>query len=126
MWEPRYRISLGFETGFIRIYQWESPKTKLEKISLYTIPFNSVISMQLYKSWYSSLAFGSSLLLNQVTGKTESEMASQFTVVNIYAETGIKLKMGAHWTFVPAMTYIFISKTEDRSFLFQTKFGYTF
>lgn len=126
MWEPRYRISLGFESGLIRMYQWENPNTKNETISLYTVPFNSVISMKIYKSWYINLAFGSSLLLNSVKTKNETETATQFTVVNIYAETGYILPLSKKFSLVPAITYVFISKTEDRSLMIQTKIGYTF
>lgn len=126
MWEPRYRISLGFESGLIRMYQWENTNTKDETISLYAVPLNSVISMKLYKQWYMNLAFGTALLLNNIKTKNETETATQFTVVNVYAESGYILPLSKKFSLVPALTYIFISKTEDRSLMIQTKIGYTF
>lgn len=126
MWEPRYRLSLGFESGLIRMYQWENPNTKDETISLYAVPLNSVVSMKVYKQWYVNLAFGTALLLNRVNTKNEIETATQFTVVNIYAESGFIFPLSKKFTLVPALTYVFISKTEDRSLMIQTKIGYTF
>ena len=126
MWEPKYRLSLGFETGLIRMYQWQNPILRQERISLYVIPLNSVFCMQLSKIWYVNLALGTSILLNQIATKNDVNTAIQFAIVNIYAETGLKLRLSKKFMIIPSLTYVFISKTEDRSLLLQTKIGYTF
>ena len=119
-------VSTGALGGIRAAYQWQNPILRQERISLYVIPLNSVFCMQLSKIWYVNLALGTSILLNQIATKNDVNTAIQFAIVNIYAETGLKLRLSKKFMIIPSLTYVFISKTEDRSLLLQTKIGYTF
>ena len=69
MWEPEHFLSLGFETGYNRLYSIkESPNANSQiKINNAAIPIQLVVSMKFLKDFYGSFTMGQSILLNNVS-----------------------------------------------------------
>jgi hypothetical protein len=69
MWEPEHFLSLGFETGYNRLYSIKENPTANSQIKIYNaaIPIQLVISMKFLKDFYGSFTMGQSILLNKVS-----------------------------------------------------------
>lgn len=69
MWEPEYFLSLGFETGYNRLYSMsgDSPQTGHVSIVNVAIPIQFVVSMKFGKHYYANFNVGQGFLLNNVS-----------------------------------------------------------
>ena len=66
MWEPEFRVSLGVETGYYRLYTANGTgQGKLHIVNSAT-PVHFVAAMNLWKSYYFDLTIGPSFLSNKV------------------------------------------------------------
>jgi hypothetical protein len=74
MWEPEHLLSLGFETGYNRLYSIkQNPSDTSEvKITNASVPIQLVISMKFLKEYYANFTMGQSVLLNHVTASNNS------------------------------------------------------
>ena len=68
MWEPRHSfVSLGFETGYYRLYSVNAPPPINAKIVNSSIPIQFVVSMKFSPKVYANWSMGQSLQYNKVT-----------------------------------------------------------
>jgi hypothetical protein len=67
MWEPEHLLSLGIETGYYRLYSFNTPDPKAVHISNTAIPLQVVVSMKFLKSLYVSFSMGQSILINKAS-----------------------------------------------------------
>ncbi len=125
MWEPEHRLSIGVETGYIRMYQWQYPFRKNEYLALFQIPLNTCFSMRLHKGLFASFSFGSSILHSYLNRNGNEVSTFQLTLANINLGLGYKVKMGHRWSFVVETNYLYLSKANDMSMLFLTRLGYS-
>ncbi|MGZ3852891.1 MAG: hypothetical protein ACXVBX_08875 [Flavisolibacter sp.] len=66
MWEPEYRVSLGVETGYYRLYTATGTGQAKVHIVNSATPVHFVAAMNLLKSYYFDLSIGPSFLSNKV------------------------------------------------------------
>jgi hypothetical protein len=67
MWEPRGSfVSLGFETGYYRIYSVTSTQPVNAKVTNSEVPLQFVVSMKFSKQFYANWSMGQSLQYNIV------------------------------------------------------------
>src|SRR5580765_7372348 len=69
MWEPPFALSLGIETGYIRLYSVNYTEPAVAKVTNSLIPFQLVVSMKVLKSYYANFAMGQSVLLNKASAE---------------------------------------------------------
>ena len=94
MWEPEHRLSLGIESGYNRLYTIQTNLTanniKIRIVSA-AIPIHIVVSMKVYKSFYTSFTMGQSLLLNDIyISDTPKVHSSKFSLGDYSAAIGYK------------------------------------
>ncbi|WP_118951579.1 hypothetical protein [Taibaiella helva] len=70
MWNSRYLVSLGIETGYNKFYRVNGYENDAIRASLAAIPLHLVIGMRITKSVYTHFSFGPSLLLNAASSET--------------------------------------------------------
>jgi hypothetical protein len=72
MWEPEHsKLSLGFETGYYRLYTVNSSQPKAH-VSNSAIPLMFVVSMKFNKNFYASWSMGQSILPSKVSNTDSS------------------------------------------------------
>jgi len=64
MWNSRYLVSLGIETGYNKFYRVDGFDDDALRASLAAIPLHLVLGMRVTKAFYANFSFGPSLLLN--------------------------------------------------------------
>lgn len=64
MWNSRYLVSLGIETGYNKFYRVDGFENDAVRATLAAIPVHLVIGMRVTKAFYTHFSFGPSLLLN--------------------------------------------------------------
>jgi hypothetical protein len=68
MWEPRNSfLSLGFETGYYRLYSVDLPQPVNAKVVNAAVPLQFVVSMKFSKKVYADWSMGQSIQYNNVT-----------------------------------------------------------
>ena len=68
MWEPKGSfISLGFETGYYRLYSTDLPQPVNAKVVNTSIPLQFVVSMKFSPKIYADWSMGQSIQYNKVT-----------------------------------------------------------
>jgi len=72
MWEPQHSfLSLGFETGYYRLYTVNSSKPRAD-ISNSSVPLQFVVSMKFSKKLYANWSMGQSITFNNVSNTDSS------------------------------------------------------
>ena len=70
MWEPKYNLSLGIESGYNRLYSVDadlpSPHGSVHIVNV-AIPIRIVVTMKFFQNFYASFNMGQSILLNKVS-----------------------------------------------------------
>jgi hypothetical protein len=69
MWEPPFALSLGIETGYLRLYSVNYSQPINAHVTNSLIPFQVVVSMKLLKYYYANFAMGQSVLLNRANAE---------------------------------------------------------
>jgi hypothetical protein len=84
MWEPEYRLSLGLETGFYRIYKVDSTLsseyTMMSRMNV--VPLFLVLRMKIVDNFYLSVAPGLALQYSKITGIGDDVTSSQISASN--------------------------------------------
>ncbi len=69
MWEPKYNLSLGIESGYNRLYSVDAdlpaPQGNVHIVNV-AIPIRIVVCMKFIQNFYASFNMGQSVLLNKV------------------------------------------------------------
>jgi hypothetical protein len=67
MWEPQHsNLSLGFQTGYYRLYSVSTTQPVEAQITNSTVPIMFVVAMKLPKGFYGQWAMGQSVTYNKV------------------------------------------------------------
>jgi hypothetical protein len=92
MWEPQHSfLSLGFETGYYRLYTVNSTEPKAH-VSNSAIPLQFVVSMKFSKNFYADWAMGQSILPSKVsnTDSTYNFSSSTWSLSDFSATIGYR------------------------------------
>jgi len=113
MWDSRYAVALGVETGYNKYYRAEDNNTENIKATLAAIPFHLVIGMRLPKGFYTNFSFGPSMLLNtaEAGGNRVNNRILSFADGSLSA--GYKRKLNKKFTFGAELKFNFSTKAED-------------
>jgi hypothetical protein len=98
MWEPEHSfLSLGFETGYYRIYTVNSTVTSgntstSAHVSNSSVPLQFVVSMKFSKKFYADWAMGQSVTFNEVTaqGIYTNHNATTWSLADFSATVGYR------------------------------------
>jgi hypothetical protein len=78
MWEPEHRLSIGFETGYYRLYSLSgfNPVTGDVTIVNASIPLQVVVSMKFFNNFYGNFNMGHAILLNNVRTTIQGDFSA--------------------------------------------------
>jgi hypothetical protein len=115
MWEPEYRLSLGLETGFYRIFKIDS--TLSNEYSMHArmnmVPLLLVIRMRVVDNFYLSAAPGIVLQYSQVTGIGDKVTSSQISMANFEACASYLYPLSKYFEVGGEGRFFYIGKTND-------------
>jgi hypothetical protein len=93
MWEPPFNLSLGFETGYMRLYTVNYNQPVSAHVSNSLIPLQLVVSMKFLKNCYGNFAMGQSVLQNRASAEGYGNFDSNnFSLGDFSATVGYKHK----------------------------------
>jgi hypothetical protein len=126
MWNSRYLVSLGIETGYNKFYRVSD--FDAIKASMAAIPLHLVIGMRVTKSFYASFSFGPSLLLNSASIETDENRI--FNKVLSLADgsvcIGYRKRLGKDFTLGAELKFNFSTKAADMNLALPVVLSYDF
>lgn len=128
MWEPEYRLSLGFETGYFQLYSADYNKGQDKAhIKNVAIPIQIVISMKFLKNYYCNFSMGQSILLNKVTASVAGDFnASVVSLGDFGATVGYRRPVGERIFLGAEVKGYYSSKLDDKNIALAFMAGYRF
>ena len=127
MWEPEYFLSLGFETGYNRLYSLSGNASQTGNISIVNvaIPLQVVISMKFLKHYYCNFNLGQAILLNNVsTAKQGNNDASVVSLGDFGACIGYRKDISERFTLGGELKGYYSTKLNDRNISLVFMAGY--
>jgi hypothetical protein len=128
MWNSRYLVSLGIETGYNRFYRVDGFEKDAIKATLTAIPLHLVIGMRVKKVFYAHFSFGPSLLLNSAYS-TSLENRINNKVLSLADGSvcvGYRKRLTKDFTIGAELKFSFSTKAEDLSLALPIVFSYDF
>jgi hypothetical protein len=127
MWEPEHRLSIGFETGYYRLYNLALKGPKNTTIKNSAIPIQLVVSMKFLRNWYGNFSIGRSFLINDITTDANGNFdASNFSLADFSGTVGYKRRLSDHFSLGAETKYYYASKAEDANIALLFMAGYSF
>ena len=132
MWEPEHFLSLGFETGYNRLYSMkENPTANSQvKINNALIPIQLVISMKFFKDFYGNFSMGQSVLLNNVNtnnnGTNNKINATGFSLGDFGIAAGYRKSFHTKYYLGAELKGYYSSKLNDKNIGLAIMGGYRF
>jgi hypothetical protein len=116
MWEPEHLLSLGFETGYYRLYTFNGPGAAQVHITNTAIPLQVVISMKLPAAFYVNFSMGQSLLHNSATsGSFPTFKTSALSVADFSGTLGYRYKFNDKFSISAEGKYFYSSSFVDKN-----------
>jgi hypothetical protein len=127
MWEPEHLLSLGFETGYYRLYSIKLNGPNHSRVRNSAIPFQAVIGMRFLKTFYGNFAIGRSLLINDITTDADGDYdATTFSLADISTTVGYKKKINDRLSLSSELKLYYASKASDMNLALAFVVGYGF
>lgn len=126
MWNSKYAVSLGLETGYNRYYRVNGFSDANIRSSLTAIPFHLVIGMRVTKAFYTNLSFGPSLLLNAARTSTDAVNNKVFSFADGSLAVGYKRKLNEKFNIGAELKFNFSTKAEDLNITLPIVLSYRF
>jgi hypothetical protein len=118
MWEPEYFLSIGFETGYNKLYTVKAGQGTVNETHIVNaaIPLQGVVTMRFFQHFYGSFTMGQSILLNKVTSASKGEEnASTFSMSDFGVAAGYKKAIGTKWFLGTELKAYYSGKLQDRN-----------
>jgi hypothetical protein len=113
LWEPEYFLSIGFETGYYKLY---SAKGKDVSIENSAVPVHFVMSMNIIKAYYFDLSVGPSFLSNKVHSDTYGDFDGSFVSLADFSGTfSYKFKWKGRFRLGMGARFFYSSHTNDKT-----------
>ncbi len=128
MWNSRYLVSLGIETGYNKFYRVVDADKATIDATLVAIPLHLAIGMRVTKSLYANFSFGPSLLLNSVSSKAlESSIRNKvWSLADGSVCFGYRKRLTRDFTLGAELKFNFSTKASDLNWTLPIVFSYDF
>jgi hypothetical protein len=129
MWEPEHRLSVGLETGYIRLYSFQRNDLTTEfgradvSSSLSAVPIRATFSMRIVGSVKLTMGLGGFLLFSRVTTPDNETSATQYSTGGFVAASYMK-KIGHNLHLGGEVQYSLINKIQDNTLGIQLVLAY--
>ncbi len=125
MWEPEHLLSIGFETGYYRLYSMNLTTPVNTKIKNSAIPIQFVISMKFLKSFYGNFAIGRSILINDITTSGTGDYdATTLSLADFSTTIGYRRKLNERFSLGLESKFYWASKADDKNVALLFMAGY--
>ncbi len=127
MWEPEYFLSIGFETGYNRLYSLSGTGPIVGDVSIVNvaIPIQLVVSMKFSKHIYGSFNVGQAILLNNVSTQFKGNFdASVLSLGDFAATVGYKKDISERFTMGTELKFYYSGKLDDKNVALLFMAGY--
>lgn len=127
MWEPEYFLSLGFETGYNRLYSLSGDLPGAGHISIVNvaIPIQVVISMKFLKNYYCNFNMGQAILLNNVSTENAGNFDASVVSLGDFAATiGYRRDISERFMLGTELKGYYSAKLDDRNLALLFMAGY--
>jgi hypothetical protein len=116
LWNTRYRLSFGIETGVVRLYRIEDvPFDKEAGSSITAIPIHLAMQMRIYSHFFLSGSFGPTILRNRTTSSKSENITGTTSIADLSLGVGYKHQLGKNTHIGAELKYFYSSKAEDRN-----------
>ena len=116
MWNTRYRLSFGIESGYIRLYRLNDFTTSLNSnITMTAIPIHAAIEMKFSTNLYATFSFGPSFFRNNIVSTKGEQSSHTFSTADVSFGLGYRYTFKNHLFIGLESKYYYSSKSEDRN-----------
>jgi len=128
MWEPEYFLSLGFETGYFRLYSADyTTGTNTAHVTNSVVPIQLIVSMKFLKNYYCNFSMGQSILINKVTTTAGGNFdASTVSLGDFGLTVGYRRTMSERIYLATELKGYYASKLDDKNIALVFLAGYRF
>jgi hypothetical protein len=125
MWEPEYRLSLGLETGFYRIFKIDSVLTEEYTMQsrMNMMPLLLVVRMRIVDNFYLSVAPGLAVQYTKITGIGDEVTSTQYSFANFESCASYLYPISKHLFAGAEARVMYIGKTNDYLMSLNVVFG---
>ncbi len=127
MWEPEHLLSIGFETGYYRLYNIKFNGANHTVIRNSAIPFMLVVGTRFLKNYYFNFAIGRSMLINDITTDADGNYdASVLSLADFNTTVGYKKRLNDRFSLSSELKWYYASKASDMNLALAFVVGYGF
>lgn len=128
MWNSRYLVSLGIETGYNKFYRVDGFEQDAIKASLAAVPLHLVIGMRITKSFYANFSFGPALLLNTASSSTLENTINNkvWSLADGSLCFGYRKRLGRDFTLGAEFKFNFSTRASDLNWALPVVLSYDF
>jgi len=127
MWEPEHLLSIGIESGYYRLYTFNTPQPTQVHISNSAIPLQIILSMKISPTFYVNFSMGQSVLLNHIHTENMGDLnSSGFSVADFSGAIGYRHKLNNRFSIGTEAKYYYSSGFVDRNVALLFVGGYHF
>jgi|GEM_PF-1017246 len=128
MWNSRYLVSLGMETGYNRFYRVSGFENDAIRASLAAIPLHLVIGMRITPSFYTHFSFGPSLLLNTASSGTAGNRFTNkvLSLADGSLCLGYRRRLNRRFALGAELKFSFSTKATDMNLALPLSLSYNF
>jgi hypothetical protein len=127
MWEPEHFLSIGFETGYYRLYNIKLNGANHTVIKNSAVPFQLVVGTRFLKSYYFNFAIGRSLLINDITTDADGQYdATALSLADFSTTVGYKKRLNDRFSLSSELKWYYASKASDMNLALAFVVGYGF
>lgn len=113
MWEPEYRLSIGLESGYNRLYTIHTTDVHIINSS---VPIQVVVSMKFLKTFYGNFSYGRSILVNKVSSNNYGNFdATAVSLADVTLTVGYKRKLNERISLGAETKFYHASKANDEN-----------
>lgn len=116
MWNTRYRLSFGIESGYVRLYRLNDFTTAVNsQIYMTSIPLHAAIEMKFNKKLFATFSFGPSFIRNDLISNKGEQSTHTFSTADISLGLGYRHTFKNHFFLGVETKFYYSSKSEDRN-----------
>jgi hypothetical protein len=111
-WEPEYRLSLGLETGYYKLFKIENQVSQDTSVQIdrSLVPFLLLVRMRIIDHVYLGAGMGISIITNKASGAGQEIVTKMNSLANFELSGSYLYPLSKHW-IVGGETKVFYSGT---------------
>lgn len=128
MWNTRYRLSFGLESGYIQLYRLNDfTSTSTATINMSVIPIHAAIEMKFNTKFYGAFTFGPSFFYNDIMlSKGGGQTTHTFSIADHSLSLGYRHTFKNNYYISAEIKHFYSSKLEDRNIAIPVAVGFNF